>query len=488
MNFSKTNNNFVERTIGIVESSGMSSEVLDVLNSIPYSTDETHNKICTQVHDDYMNKLISKLPEEPITRFRVARAEAKTNKYLKFSRNADAALNLSIRNSYMKMPSSNNYDKIEKGLTDDTKSIEDSLNKSLDTDFYDPISENLLVSVSDEFLTLNNNNGNVSNYSNSNNSRLTSSFLTAANKSYAETILTNVNKLATGTWKIDNAIEDFKWVLGNKLPFNFSGLFNEYLGYDDFSKLIYGKSTSNPNLPRHKVDRPICYIKDLSRSSISLPAFEIIHTPSGLSDSVSHSFSSNTPTGRTAPLMGYDTSNRTLNFEFTIREDTQPHGIKETIEYLQGISYPEYDSKVNRINEPRQLISLGHISAIGVIVDLGVSYETFNRNNKFIQASISISFQVLTDASGNLPDKSVLMDGNPYGKILSETGSVIPNIPGISGYTGMITGQKTLPQMIQENLKSAEDWANSQFKLPKEYSDLVPGVGSSVINGIFGRR
>jgi hypothetical protein len=207
--------------------------------------------------------------------------------------------------------------------------------------------------------------------------------------------------------------------LSNDLPSGLGSIMNRVLRAYDYSAYEQGgASTSNPNKPKIQVDAVVCWIKDLAKPET--PPFEILHQPAGFSDSISHNFSSTEIMGRTSPIMGYSNSSRSVGFEFTVHEDYQPFSIEETVQYLKGMTYPDYDINANRIIPPKTLITVGQFSEVVVLTSVDVNYQANPvRDGKYIVATIRVGGTVVPSSEGTLEYKSLFYKDNSYANNLA---------------------------------------------------------------------
>lgn len=219
--------------------------------------------------------------------------------------------------------------------------------------------------------------------------------------------------------------------ISNDLPWGLGKITNTLLrNYDYSSYEVVKNQVSNPNKPNFEVDGVVCWIKDISTPGSYTPPFEIIHHPSGFTDSISHNYSSDTIIGRTSPLMGYNYSSRSVSFDFMVHEDFQPFGIEETVNFLKGMTYPSYDFSTNKLTPPKVLMHVGQFSEIVVIDSVSVAYqENPVREGKYIVANISVSGEVVPPTDGYLEYKEKFYKNNSYAgnRAFSNRGAGIVN-------------------------------------------------------------
>lgn len=278
-----------------------------------------------------------------------------------------------------------------------------------------------------------------------------------------DNLLTNnlVQEIGTGSKKwLEGKFSttDFLKNIANDLPLNLGSVLNPFLRAYDYSSLDVPVSASNPNLPRIKVDQVVCVLKDLA--SPRTPAYTLVHQPEGFTDSVSHSFSSTEIAGRTSPILGYNSSSRTVSFEFKVLEDYQAFDIEEVANFLRGMTYPDYDLSINRITPPKLLVKVGQFQEVLVVTDFSISYDANPvRGGKYIAATISMSGTIVPGNDGKVEYKSSLYKGNAY----AEGRTPLARGGEGQGSLGAFTNQANLmiKNLIDELLAPIDSYINS---------------------------
>lgn len=135
-------------------------------------------------------------------------------------------------------------------------------------------------------------------------------------------------------------------------------------------------------------------------------SFVIPVDPETIADSMSASFATNYPLGRSAPIYSYQNSGpRTVQVSFTLHRDlckefnpTSDDMVEELINNLEAMVLPDYDSASKVINPP--IVSLkirDEIFITGVVVgSVSKSYQLplINYNGKYKYAMVTLSFAI----------------------------------------------------------------------------------------------
>lgn len=133
------------------------------------------------------------------------------------------------------------------------------------------------------------------------------------------------------------------------------------------------------------------YIVNLRTGTV----MDFIIIPDGpISESLGVTWGSQQIPGSTRTYYGYDnTGPRSVNFSVRLHDDYCKFGIKQSVQNLKALAYPEYDGYVY---PPECYVRIGNFLRFkGLCDSVSLSWERPIRNNQYLVADLSLSFQVV---------------------------------------------------------------------------------------------
>ena len=117
-----------------------------------------------------------------------------------------------------------------------------------------------------------------------------------------------------------------------------------------------------------------------------------------ISDGVNASYDSMQVPGSTRTIYGYEnTGPRTISFSVRLHDDYCRYGIKTTVNYLRALAYPEYGGFVY---PPQCYVRIGNLMRFtGICTSVGFSWDRPIRNNMYLVADVSLTFDVIYNFS-----------------------------------------------------------------------------------------
>ena len=153
-----------------------------------------------------------------------------------------------------------------------------------------------------------------------------------------------------------------------------------------------GSSGTNKKVYRITKDYIPCYIiNTLTGNTIE---FDV--EPDEITESNTASFDPQDIRGRSSPYQGYNSSGpRNISFELVLHQDLCKDGILNTVNHLKSLVYPGYGGV---LRAPECMIRLGNmIHCKAIVTDVGVTWQKPYRDNVYLAASVSLSFNEITD-------------------------------------------------------------------------------------------
>lgn len=160
----------------------------------------------------------------------------------------------------------------------------------------------------------------------------------------------------------------------------------------DTSASKTGSSGTNKKVYRITKDYIPCYvINTLTGNTIE---FDV--EPDEITESNTASFDPQEIRGRSSPYQGYNSSGpRNISFELVLHQDLCKDGILNTVNHLKSLVYPGYGGV---LRAPECMIRLGNmIHCKAIMTDVGVTWQKPYRDNVYLTASVSLSFNEITD-------------------------------------------------------------------------------------------
>lgn len=125
---------------------------------------------------------------------------------------------------------------------------------------------------------------------------------------------------------------------------------------------------------------------------------EIDVTPSSFSENNKANFDGQEIRGRSNVLQGFNsTGPRTASLSFTLYDDYCYYGIRNTINFLKALNYPNYSSGF--VSPPLAYIKYGKMLAMRCFISADITYDGPIREGEIISASISLSLTEITNES-----------------------------------------------------------------------------------------